>query len=117
LITQKRYFSTKMDDEVLWHKRIGHPCNRVLKLLFNFLKLDCKQCEVCNLAKHTRLPFVSSNTKSMKPFELIHSDAWGPAPLDSYDRFKGKLVSCHLKTLNLAKCHFKTLTPSNATLK
>jgi hypothetical protein len=30
---------------------------------------------------------------------------------------KGKLVPCHLKTLNLAKCHFKTLTPSNATLK
>jgi hypothetical protein len=30
---------------------------------------------------------------------------------------KGKLVACHLKTLNLAKYHFKTLTPSNATLK
>jgi hypothetical protein len=30
---------------------------------------------------------------------------------------KGKLVSYHLKTLNLAKWHFKILSPSNVTIK
>jgi hypothetical protein len=37
--------------------------------------------------------------------------------MEEEEKKKGKLVSCHLKTLNLVKCHFKTLTLSNATLK
>jgi transposase InsO family protein len=40
---------------------------------------------VCKLGKHTRLPFYSSNCKSEKPFDLIHSDVWGPAPIESFN--------------------------------
>ena len=72
----------------LWHRRIGHPSDKTLKCIFEFSNLDCSNCEVCKFAKHTRLPFVTSNSKSSTIFELVHSDVWGPAPVDSYNGFK-----------------------------
>jgi transposase InsO family protein len=38
--------------------------------------------------RKTHLPFPLSKCKSKKPFELIHSDVWGPAPLDSFNGYK-----------------------------
>ena len=82
-------FNTQVQDMGhLWHKRIGHPSDRTLKCIFNFSNLDCSNCEVCKLAKHTRLPFANSNSKSNHIFELVHSDVWGPAPVNSYNDFK-----------------------------
>jgi hypothetical protein len=43
---------------------------------------------VCKLGKHTRLPFNPSSCKSSKPFELIHSDVWDPAPFESFNVYK-----------------------------
>ena len=43
---------------------------------------------MCKLGKHTRLPFHLSSSKSEKPFELIHSDVWGPAPIESFNGYK-----------------------------
>jgi GAG-pre-integrase domain len=71
----------------LWHKRIGHSSDRVLKNVFNFSHLDCSKCEIFKLAKHMKLLFVLSDTKSNKKIELIHSDVWGPAPVESYNDF------------------------------
>ena len=89
LNNQKFNFNTKIQDMgSLWHKRIGHPSDKILKYIFDFSNLDCSNCEVCKLAKHTRLPFTTSNSKSSKIFELVHSDVWGPAPVDSYNGFK-----------------------------
>jgi Reverse transcriptase (RNA-dependent DNA polymerase)/Integrase core domain len=56
--------------------------------LFEFSVIDCSKCEVCKIAKHTRLPFCNLNSKSNKIFELVHSDVWGPAPLVSHNGFK-----------------------------
>jgi GAG-pre-integrase domain len=82
-VGERKYnFNIKKDEELgkLWHKRIGHPSDRVLKYLFDFPKLDCSSCEIYNLEKHTRLPFKLSNCTSNEPFELVHSDVWGPCP-------------------------------------
>jgi Integrase core domain/GAG-pre-integrase domain len=90
-VGERKYnFNIKKDEELgkLLHKRIGHPSDRVLKCLFDFPKLDCSSCEICNLGKHTRLPFKLSNCTSNEPFELVHSDVWGPAPIDSYNGYK-----------------------------
>ena len=57
-------------------------------MYFDFSNLDCSNCEVCKLAKHTRLPFVSSNSKSNHIFELVQCDVWGLAPVNSYNDFK-----------------------------
>jgi Integrase core domain/GAG-pre-integrase domain len=71
----------------LLHWRLGHPSNKVLNNLFTFSKLDFDNCDVCRFLKQTRLPFSLSQTKSEKPFDLVHSDVW-TAPIDSYNGFK-----------------------------
>jgi GAG-pre-integrase domain len=51
-VRERKYnFNIKKDEELdkLWHKRIGHPSDRILKYLFDFPKLDCSSCEICNL--------------------------------------------------------------------
>jgi GAG-pre-integrase domain len=55
---EKNIFSAKKNEELgaLWHRRIGHPSDKILRYIFDFKKLDCSNCEVCKLEKHTRLP-------------------------------------------------------------
>ncbi|MCR2848121.1 GAG-pre-integrase domain-containing protein, partial [Weizmannia coagulans] len=65
----------------LWHKRLGHPSEKVVKLL-PFVgrckdHLD-KACEVCHRAKQPRESFPLSKNKASKILELIHCDLWGP---------------------------------------
>jgi GAG-pre-integrase domain len=72
----------------LWHKRLGHPSDRILNSFLNSPLNNCISCDICKLAKQTRLPFSLSISKSKAPFELIHSDVWGPAPTTSYNEFK-----------------------------
>ena len=65
------------------HCRLGHPSLPLLKKLCpqfsNLLSLDCESCQ---FAKHHRL---SSHPRVNKrvgaPFELVHSDVWGPRPV------------------------------------
>ena len=68
---------------LLHHCRLGHPSFRVIKILFPSLckDLDVEKfhCEVCELAKHKRVPFPISYKKSSIPFYLIHNDIWGPS--------------------------------------
>lgn len=70
------------DNISLWHRRLGHVPPMILKKLFTIKHDNCvnvvKNCHVCPLAKHTRLPFPSSNIKSTNYFELLHADVWGP---------------------------------------
>ena len=69
----------------LWHRRLGHPSIGYLKVLFPSLidKDTCFHCETCVLAKSHRTSFPLNNTRVEMPFQLIHSDVWGPAPYNS----------------------------------
>lgn len=67
----------------LWHKRLGHPSDKVLKLVPNIgiisdSKKMNKACDICHRAKQTRDCFPISNHTTTKIFELIHCDLWGP---------------------------------------
>ncbi|KAL6314915.1 hypothetical protein AAG906_029134 [Vitis piasezkii] len=53
--------------------RFRHPCC-LLFIAFTFTLLNY------SLISH-RLPFVLSESKAMKPFDLVHSDLWGPFPV------------------------------------
>ncbi|KAH7538135.1 hypothetical protein FEM48_Zijuj03G0166900 [Ziziphus jujuba var. spinosa] len=65
----------------LWHKRMGHPSEKVVKLLPPVSNLKGslnKACEICFRAKHPRDKFPLSDNKATRIFEKIHCDLWGP---------------------------------------
>jgi Integrase core domain/GAG-pre-integrase domain len=79
--------SSILPRDKLLHRRFGHPSDQVLNKLFCY-NLDSSDCDICKFAKQTRLSFPLSTSVSEKCFDLIHSDVWGPAPIDSYNHFK-----------------------------
>ncbi|KAM2944179.1 hypothetical protein COP2_027257 [Malus domestica] len=71
----------------LWHQRLGHPSQPILSTLFPDLGKESTHCETCHLSKATRLPLGSSMSRVFQPFELVHSDIWGPSS-ESFDGYK-----------------------------
>ncbi|CAM8999069.1 unnamed protein product [Rhodiola kirilowii] len=71
------------------HCWMGHPSLSVLrKLCPRFSSLSSLDCDSCRFAKHHRLsssPRV--NNRASTPFELVHSDVWGPCPVPSVPGF------------------------------
>lgn len=69
----------------LWHKRMGHPSVKIVKLLpsvsssssENENRLN-KACEICFRAKQSRDKFPLSTNKATRIFEMVHCDLWGP---------------------------------------
>jgi len=70
----------------LWHSRLGHASLSRVRLLasqghlgsVNFQSFDCVSC---HLGKQTHLSFNKSESFSFAPFDLVHFDIWGPAPI------------------------------------
>ncbi|GJX09640.1 ribonuclease H-like domain-containing protein [Tanacetum coccineum] len=65
-----------------WHKRLGHLSEDVLRRLessrfisYNKTKLPAL-CHACQLGKHTRLLFYSTESNVGSVFDIIHSDLW-----------------------------------------
>lgn len=89
----------------LWHSCLGHASfGRLRTLISNghlgHVSSGDVDCLSCQLAKQTALPFNNSTSVSTAPFDLIHSDIWGPSPtvtmggskyfvifIDDYSRF------------------------------
>lgn len=61
----------------LWHQILGHPSEKVVKLL-PFLRNSKnsinKGCEICFHAKQPRDSFPISENKATRIFELVHCD-------------------------------------------
>ncbi|KAM2634977.1 hypothetical protein EV1_025388 [Malus domestica] len=72
----------------LWHQRLGHPSSGPLQSLTkqvpNIVFDSNHSCDICPLAKQTRLSFPSSFISSQAPFDLIHCDIWGPHRVNSH---------------------------------
>lgn len=63
----------------LWHNRLGHPSSKVLsKSQFVGPVGNEHVCDVCHIAKQTRMPFTQSSITTERCFELLHMDIWGP---------------------------------------
>jgi transposase InsO family protein len=79
---------SKAIDAGLWHMRLGHPQSRVLSHVFSHhfnhqLPLSNTFCKHCVMGKMTQLPFSTSTSCTQFPLQLVHSDVWGPAPINS----------------------------------
>ncbi|CAM8966871.1 unnamed protein product [Rhodiola kirilowii] len=78
----------------LWHNRLGHASMDVVNQLLENKspRVTCKnskyQCTTCPLAKQTKLPFSLSTHNTSEPFEMIHSDVWGPFHVPSISNAK-----------------------------
>ncbi|GKC10617.1 gag-pol polyprotein [Tanacetum coccineum] len=49
---------------------------------------DISDCSGCKLAKFPAQPFSNSISSSTAPFDLVHSDVWGPAPVSTKGGFR-----------------------------
>ncbi|XP_071687288.1 uncharacterized protein [Rutidosis leptorrhynchoides] len=77
----------------LWHNRLGHPSENVLKKLKGKIDLsnkdiNCEPCDVCHKAKQTRETFNDSDHKSVAVGDLVHINLWGPFRVQSREGFK-----------------------------
>ncbi|KAK1411971.1 hypothetical protein QVD17_32863 [Tagetes erecta] len=76
----------------LWHTRLGHPSDQVLKVLKDdlcFTKFGLSEpCDICHESKQTRSVFPHSEHVSKKVGDLIHLDLWGPFKTASREGYK-----------------------------
>ena len=71
-----------ISDYTLWHRRMGHAHQWVIKHLGKNTEggphqtTDAPQgaCEGCEKGKSKRLPFPASKLRAFKPLDLVHSD-------------------------------------------
>ena len=68
------------DAPLLIHSRLGHPSLfKFQKMVSRFSTLSSLACESCQLGKHTRVSFLQRlNNRATSPFEIVHTDVWGP---------------------------------------
>ena len=68
------------DAPLLIHSRLGHPSlSKFQKMVPRFSTLSSLACKSCQLRKHTRVSFPQHlNNRAKSPFELVHTDVWGP---------------------------------------
>lgn len=82
-------YTVQVSSPVLWHNRLGHPCATTLANVLRSCNVSFKSvslpniCTACHLGKSHKLPFNSSKTVYSSPFELVVSDVWGPAHVQS----------------------------------
>ena len=66
-----------MHTPLLIHSHLGHPN---ISKFPRFSSLSSIECESCQLGKHTCVPFPKClNQQTKSPFELIHTNVWGPS--------------------------------------
>jgi len=77
-------------DSILWHRRLGHMSEKGMKLLASNEKLPNLKhvqiglCEDCVYGKQKRVSFSKAGrTPKKEKLELVHTDVWGPAPVNS----------------------------------
>ncbi|KAL5856594.1 hypothetical protein ACOSQ3_004052 [Xanthoceras sorbifolium] len=81
----------------MWHKKLGHPAPLILKHVLHKLHLKSTSnpisfCDACKLGKLHQLPFQLSTHKAQAPLELLLSDVWGPAPMQSVEGYHYYIV-------------------------
>lgn len=68
-------------------REIGHPnfvyLKKLMPRLFVEVNIGHLKCDVCILAKQTKASYLPKPYEPSRPFNLIHSDIWGPSRIAS----------------------------------
>lgn len=74
----------------LWHNRLSHLPISSTKTISSISSISdlLYLCDVCPLARQSKLPFPTSSIKTKYAFELIYIDTWGPYNSPTYDGYK-----------------------------
>lgn len=69
-----------MSSEAL-HRRLGNlSLDKFKRMVPHLSHLQTLDCGSCQLGKHARVYFPSSvNSRATSPFDIVHSDVWGPS--------------------------------------
>jgi histone deacetylase 1/2 len=88
------YNSQSVSEFHKWHLRLGHVHSSAISAVLNLCKIPVsnkfanESCSFCCIGKSHRLHAPMSQTVYTQPFEVIHTDLWGPAPFDSHDGYR-----------------------------
>ncbi|KAK8951538.1 hypothetical protein KSP39_PZI004751 [Platanthera zijinensis] len=89
-------FSSSYTDLLQWYLRPDHPPPRLLHQFLPHLPPSSTplNCDACHLSKHHRSSFPPKQGRgSTRPFDLVHSDVWGPAPTLTIGRSSSYFVT------------------------
>lgn len=80
-------------DSALWHNGLGHPAIQKIDSISNVLGIPQRNktffhCSICPRAKQKNISFPSPNNMSIKPFDLLHIDTWGPFSVTSNEGYR-----------------------------
>ncbi|KAM6588273.1 hypothetical protein CsatA_010878 [Cannabis sativa] len=79
----------------LWHQRLGHPSKIIMNKVLHSLHIptaDPSFCNACQYGKLHQFTFLSSQHSTTTPFEIIHTDLWGPSPYPTNEGFKYYII-------------------------
>ena len=83
-----------------WHCRLGHPNLSQLKKVASFSESVFEiNCDACQLGKHHRVYFLSKESRSLRPFDLVQLDVWGP--------YRYSIVSGYRHFITFVDDHFR----------
>lgn len=77
----------------LWHQRLGHSAFSIVSCVMSFFHITVDKdhmhrlCVSYQLGKICQSPFPLTMNKSIAPFNLIHTDIWGPSPISSHSGY------------------------------
>lgn len=70
------------DIEKVWYNRLGHLSYHAMKNIsgipIRFIDYKNFSCDVCPMARQSKLPFSIISIKYKRYFKLLHIDTWGP---------------------------------------
>ncbi|GJY11713.1 retrovirus-related pol polyprotein from transposon TNT 1-94, partial [Tanacetum coccineum] len=84
-------FSAIRASPTIWHRRLGHPHQRLLHYMLSNFSLPVTNkslssfCNSCPLGKSSKLPLFESGFRSNNILYLVYCDVWGPTPLLSFE--------------------------------
>ena len=78
----------------VWHQRLGHPAHDVMTFMLKQSNIPVQTddnhntCISCIQGKMSRLPFPVRTDRCTSPFQKVHTDVWGPAPVRSIEGYR-----------------------------